>query len=317
MNAPLIEEEAARWLMRRDEPGWSADDQAELEDWLERSMGHKAAFWRLEHGWEAAGRLAAIGGGGKWTGLRRPGRRLAWLAIAASLLLAIGLAGLGLRTPSGEDAVPSQQFATGIGEQRKVLLADGSRVEINTRTRLRAAITPAARDLWLDDGEAYFEVTHDPDRPFVVHAGARTVTVLGTRFSVRRSGDRVQVAVAEGRVRIDQPSSNERSTTITRGDLAVADGPSLLVAQNAPQRVEGNLSWRRGRLTFDQSTLGEAAAEFNRYNRRQIHVTDAEAANMRIGGTFEAGNVEAFGRLLRDAYGLDVTISPDEIRISS
>lgn len=315
MNAARIEEQAAQWLMRRGEPDWSSSDQDALDAWLDHSMAHKAAFWRIEHGWAAADRLAAIGAddnsrsGWRW-------RNAAWLALAASLLLAIGLVTIPWSSSADSSAQP-QRYASRTGERRAIQLADGSRVELNTRTRLRAAVTRAGREIWLDDGEAYFAVAHDADRPFVVHAGPRTITVLGTKFSVRLSGRRVQVAVSEGRVRIDQADSAGRSTTITRGDMAVAEGPSLLVAQNSIQRVEDNLSWRRGMLVFAQSSLGDAAAEFNRYNQRQIRITDPEAARIRIGGSFQADNVDAFGRLLRDAYGLDVAFSPTEIRISS
>jgi transmembrane sensor len=315
VNAARIEEQAAQWLMRRGEPDWSSSDQDALDAWLDHSMAHKAAFWRIEHGWAAADRLAAIGAddnsrsGWRW-------RNAAWFALAASLLLAIGLVTIPWSSSADSSAQP-QRYASRTGERRAIQLADGSRVELNTRTRLRAAVTRAGREIWLDDGEAYFAVAHDADRPFVVHAGPRTITVLGTKFSVRLSGRRVQVAVSEGRVRIDQADSAGRSTTITRGDMAVAEGPSLLVAQNSIQRVEDNLSWRRGMLVFAQSSLGEAAAEFNRYNQRQIRITDPEAARIRIGGSFQADNVDAFGRLLRDAYGLDVAFSPTEIRISS
>ena len=313
MSAQLIEDEAARWLMRRDEPDWSPADQAALDAWLQGSMANKAAFWRLEHGWSAAGRLAATAHSGRETG--KPWRRLATLALAASLLLAFALGLVVLRPAAVTHDRDMQRFATRVGERQAVALADGSRVELNTGTRLRAALAAGTRELWLDEGEAFFDVAHDARRPFVVHAGPRTITVLGTKFAVRLDRGRVQVAVSEGRVRIDQPATAGRSTSITRGDLAVADGSSLLVAENSVARVENNLSWRRGMLTFDQSSLGDAAAEFNRYNRRHV-VVDPGAAGIRIGGTFEASNVEAFGRLLRDAYGLDVEITPDEIRIS-
>jgi transmembrane sensor len=317
MSALRIEEEAARWLMRRDEPDWSPADQAALDAWLDDSMAHTAAYWRLEHGWNAAGRLAATSRGFPAYGTGRSRLRSGLLAIAASLLLAIGLAAVVFRTASVAEDRHAQQFATHVGERRAVSLADGSRVELNTKTRLRAAIAGTARELWLDEGEAYFDVVHDPRRPFVVHAGARTITVLGTKFSVRLDRGRLQVAVSEGRVRIDRPAAAGRSMTIMRGDLAVAEGPSLLVAENSPARVENNLSWRRGMLTFEQSSLADVASEFNRYNRRRVVIADTGAASIRIGGTFEAGNVEAFGRLLRDAYGLNVQFMPDEIRISS
>lgn len=318
MSAQRIEDEAARWLMRRDEPDWSPADQAALDAWLQDATAHKAAFWRLEHGWNAAGRLAATARPDPVPAPRPIWRRPAILAIAASLLLALGFGFILMRPASAPPGRDATAFATEVGERRSVALADGSHVELNTGTRLRASLAPALRELWLDEGEAYFDVAHDARRPFVVHAGPRTITVLGTKFSVRFDRGRVQVAVSEGRVRIDRPAAADRSTTtITRGDLAVAEGRSLLVAENSVARVENSFSWRRGMLTFEQSSLADAASEFNRYNRRHVVIADPAAAGIRIGGSFEAGNVEAFGRLLRDAYGLNVEFTPDEIRISS
>ena len=143
--------------------------------------------------------------------------------------------------------------------------------------------------------------------------------MLGTRFSVRRDGGTVTVAVAEGRVRVEDsdPAAPERAAIITAGDVAIARGQSMLLADRSEQRVQDALAWRRGMLTFDQVTLEQAASEFNRYNRRQIRLGDAQAARLRIGGSFEATNVEAFTRLLHDAFGLTVTSDPDGVTIKS
>ena len=332
--AERIEEQAARWLLRREESEWSDADQAGLETWLDESMAHKAAYWRLEHGWRAAGRIAALGEteeGGEPDLPAEPSiaverAQQSWwqpLAIAASLMFAIGLGSLylapGLNPFGAEEAPAGQRYATAIGGRKVIALPDGSRVELNTATIVRASVRLERREFWLDRGEAYFEIAHAPDRPFVVHAGSRTITVLGTRFSVRRDGDRVSVAVVEGRVRIEPAGEGaaQRSATIVGGDVAIAEGPSTLVAANSAERVESGLAWRQGMLAFDQSTLAEAAAEFNRYNRRQIVITDPEAAGIRIGGTFEADNVDAFVRLLRDAYGLEVEVQGGQTRISA
>jgi transmembrane sensor len=314
--------------MLRDEVEWSAGDQAGLEAWLAQSMAHKAAYWRLEHGWREADRIAALGDMPELTTRVGWFPRATWwrpVAIAASLLLAIGLGALyvmpGLVDPAPEASAPAAaptRFATRVGGRKTVTLSDGSRVELNTATSVRARVTLARREFWLDSGEAYFEVAHAPNLPFVIHAGQRDITVLGTKFSVRRDGDRVRVSVVEGRVRIDQASGSQgpRSSTVTGGDVVVAEGPSTLVASNAGERVRRQLSWRQGMLTFDQATLAEAAAEFNRYNPRQLVVADPETASIRIGGSFQSNNIDAFVRLLREAYGLRVEVRGEQTRIS-
>lgn len=313
-SADDIEDRAARFLLSREEPGWGEADAAALDEWLEEDPAHKVAFWRLEHGWAMTGRLASL------RPAQAPSRSIlaspAWRPTAiAATLAAVAIASV---LAFGLTGVRTIDYRTEIGGHESVPLKDGSRIELNTDTRLRTAIDGYGRHVWLDKGEAYFEVAHDASRPFVVDAGARKVTVLGTRFSVRRDGDRVTVAVVEGRVRIDPTgtSAGTGAKVVGAGDLVVAQGPSILVAPRSAQKVASELSWRRGMLTFDQATLAEAAAEFNRYNTKMLVIADPAAAKMRVGGAFEADNVQAFARLLHSAYGLQVQETDDEVKIS-
>ncbi|WP_339692366.1 FecR domain-containing protein [uncultured Parasphingorhabdus sp.] len=332
-RARETEESAASWLLRREEPEWTEQDQVDLDQWLNQSMAHKAAFWRLEHGWGLADRLAALAplkqdappqDPRSWQRYWKP------LSLAASVLIMIGIVGI-MRTvpsPGGEQNIAQQdgsvlqsgqvRLATAIGEHKVVPLADGSKVELNTATKIRAAVTEASREIWIDEGEAFFVVKRSEKVPFVVHAGNRVITVLGTKFSVRKDGKKITVAVLEGRVRVDEMANGRvsRSATITNGDMAFTNEASTLVAIKSPERVATELSWRDGMLVFDQSTLTEAASEFNRYNKTQLIIGDVETANIRIGGTFQASNVDAFVRLLDDAYGLRVEQMENGVKIS-
>lgn len=320
-SAREIEERAARWLAAREETDWSASDQAEFDAWLEASMAHQAAFWRLEHGWREADRIRSLGSIPFNVSPLRERLTRWWkpIAIAASLVALVTSASILWMQQSASERLAASAFETAVGGRRVVSFPDGSRIELNTATRVRAAVTAQRREVWLDRGEAYFDVANAEGLPFVVHAGERTITVLGTRFSVRRDGDRVTVSVLEGRVRVESADAASRSpsSTLEGGEIAVGRGPSTLVTASSTERVASELAWRDGRLTFEQETLAEAAAEFNRYNRRQLVVDDPEAAAIRIGGTFQASNVDAFVRLLRDAYGLRVSEQGDRVRIAS
>ena len=320
-----IEELVAQWLVRSEQPDWSPEQDAELRQWLDQSYSHKAAFWRLEHGWRKADRLAALGNGGSISANRVPAS-VNWrrAAIAASVALTIALVPTYFLTTrefndAGSGQKPEQQFSTALGARKIVALADGSKVELNTATIGRAMVNDRRREFWLDRGEAYFDIVHDAARPFVIYAGPRTVTVLGTKFTVRRDGERVTVSVIQGRVKVDlgpaQPGGP--STTIGVGDTALAEGNSTIVASRSLEQVERAMSWRRGMLTFDNATLSDAAAEFNRYNARKIEILDQHAAETRIGGTFAANNVDAFARLLREAYGVKVEVDPGAVKISA
>ncbi len=308
------EEIAARWLLRREEAEWSAGDQAQLDAWLDAAPEHKVAFWRLEYGWRQADRVGALGKPlGQATIVKAPvHKRPIWMMAAASIAV-VAVAGAALWGTSQLQ----KTYDTSVGEERTIALLDGSKIELNTQTHLRTKVDHNARAVWLDSGEAYFEVAHDPKHPFVVHAGTQTVTVLGTKFSVRRDGDHVQVAVVEGRVRVAGPASaTTEAPVITRGDIAIADPASTLLVQNSVNRVNDNLSWRDGRLTFDQVTLGDAAREFNRYNRKKLVIADSQTAAIRIGGSFQATNIDAFARLLKEGFGLRVADNGENVTVS-
>lgn len=319
-KAADIEQRAALWLIRRGEPDWSPVDHAALAAWLDESMAHKAAYWRLEHGWREADRVTALGRGAPANDSQPP-RSTRWkpLAAAASIIgiLACGALEFARHRPS--PTIAALHFSTPVGGHKIVPLADGSKVELNTASAVRTSVTEEHREVWLDRGEAYFEIAHMAGRPFVVHAGSRTVTVLGTKFSVRRDGEKVTVSVIEGRVKIDDAQEPDAvpAAIITAGDVAVARGPSTLLAAKSEDRVESALAWRGGMLNFDRTSLGDAVAEFNRYNRKQIRIGDSETGDIRIGGTFQASNIDAFVRLLHDAYGLHVRTEDDVVTISS
>lgn len=318
-RAHHIEEQAARWLMRREEDSFTAAEAEEFDAWLEESPGHKAAFWRIEEGWRRADRIAALRMPSQW--LRSPWRsalRSYWAptAIAASLAL-VAITGV-WQTSSLSPEPQGQTIATMVGGHKIVPLDDGSQIELNTATVLRASVTDKSREVWLEHGEAYFDVRHSETVPFIVHAGLKTVSVMGTKFSVKREGDKVTVAVLEGRVRVTDAAEPKRggASDIVAGSLAVTEPNAVLVTEAAPIEVQSELAWRDGTLIFQNDTLAEAAAEFNRYNKKKLLVS-GEAARLRIGGSFKAKNVDGFVRLLHDAYGLDVRSTDKGVQISS
>src|ERR1700723_2473207 len=156
-SARAIEETAARWLLRREEAEWSAAQQAELDAWLAAAPEHRVGFYRLEFGWNKVDRLAALRRPGQFTPYshraRVVGRRFLVVSAAAAACLALGIYGLfqiGLVGYTG--------YQTSIGGQRTVALADGSKVELNTDTRLRVRIKAKTRSVRPQRGEAYFSV---------------------------------------------------------------------------------------------------------------------------------------------------------------
>ena len=317
-----IEESAAHFVVRSEEPSWSAADQAHLDRWLDESDAHKVAFWRLQHGWREADRIGSMGLP-KGNTARTPIAGSTWtrmVAIAACLgifiiALAIVRPNLGL---TGQEHAGAVSYETSVGGHKTVALADGSQIELNTDTLVKAS--PTQRAVWLQRGEAYFTVAHSGGRPFNVNAGERSVVVLGTQFVVRMSGDELSVAVVQGKVRLEDRmpvNGSQRMASITAGKVAVVNESGLLIKTETAEAMRDLLSWRSGSLVFNDVTLEDAAAQFNRYSRRKLVIADAKAAKIRIGGSFDARNVDAFAGLLNSAYGLKVQTAADRISVSS
>lgn len=344
-----VDARAAEWLARRDRGGWSDADAAGLEAWLEEATAHRVAFLRVQAAWEQCGRLQALGAGlhdgppgrGHWTrgaaavphglhdgpaleslvfaprhprpGAARTGGRLAFAATAVVALgLALGLA-LGWQWRSAVDA---STHSTAMGGIESVPLADGSRTVLGSDSRIEVRLSRGERRIELQQGEAFFEAAKDPRRPFVVEAGERRVVAVGTRFSVRRDGPDLRVVVTEGSVRLESgPDGGRRRpmATLPAGSVALATATGVVVQSGTVDEAERLVGWQDGLLSFNDVTLAEAAAEFNRWNARPILVADEAAAALRIGGSFRWSNAEGFVRLLEQGFPVRAEVHDDRI----
>jgi transmembrane sensor len=190
-------------------------------------------------------------------------------------------------------------------------MSDGSKVTLNTDSRIRVAVTQTERRVELQQGEAFFEVAKDPSRPFVVTVGEKRVIAVGTAFSVRRNGNEVRVAITDGRVRFEdaeQPPMapgtgvDEKILTLPAGSIARATNAGVLVQRRPIPEIQSDLSWRTGYLIFHDMALADAIAEFNRYNVRKIFIDDPTVATIRVSGKFRSTQIEAFVRLLEEGF---------------
>jgi transmembrane sensor len=316
-RAADIESQAADWLERKISGVWGEKDQAALEQWLAGSSGQRLAFLRLSAAWSYADRLSAL----KPTMPERnavAAQAKVWPFLfrgAAVFVAAMVLGGVAAVYFSRPHVTT---YATAVGRQEKIILTDGSQIELNTNTVLRAVTGPDGRTVWLDKGEAFFQIAHDSKRPFIVMVDHRRVTVLGTKFLVRRDTDRLEVAVMEGRVRLDAEDelTPSHSTLLVPGEAAIATGTSMSVTRKPRQILVEELGWRRGVLVFDNTALADAAVEFNRYNKKKIILADPAVARLTIGGTFPVNDVELFVRVTRDVLGLRVESHGDEEVVS-
>jgi len=322
---------AAHWLARRDR-GWSAAEQAAFLKWQGADPRHATAVAKLEKVWGMLDRLAErrlAGGLPPDPDLLAPSRRRS-LSVWAPLLAAAVVAAFvyyartpvaGPKTTAAPPAPPAAGQAIIHPGPEQLTLEDGSIVELNGQAKVEVQFTPAERRVRLVRGEAYFAVAKNPSRPFIVSAGAVTVRAVGTAFSVGLGREALSVLVTEGKVRVDETppplaqgpaaprelsalSAGQQGVIAFSGDYgATARGEMKVIELTAAQQDRA-LAWRSLRLEFVAMPLGRVVAEFNRYNRPQLIVADAETAAILVGGTFRADNVDAFVRLLNAGFGV-------------
>jgi len=198
-------------------------------------------------------------------------------------------------------------YSTAVGGYQRLVLDDGSVLQLNTNTGVRVLLNDHSRRVILERGEAFFDVARDRARPFVVQAGGRQIVAIGTQFAVRRERDDVRVTVTEGTVGIDserheanptlQPDS---SLLLPAGSVArIAATGTLKVEHHSVPDVESELTWRTGILAFHNQTLGDVVAEINRYNRRQFAVRDPGLALLPFGGNVRAADPQSLIDALR------------------
>lgn len=206
-------------------------------------------------------------------------------------------------------------YATAVGEQRSIRLADGSVLYLNTTSRARIRFSDTARDIELD-GEGLFVVAPDRERPFRVKAGHTTIQAIGTQFNVEsRSGD-IKVSVLEGKVKVadraGQSATLERSTEfLGAGEEAVIANDGRIAKRTSPD-VAAATAWRERRLIFHGETLEAIAAEVNRYNPRRFRIEGEAARTKRLVGTFAADDPAALLRFLQQYEDLAVQVTADE-----
>lgn len=306
-NDELIEARASRWLAARDARAATPEEAAEFNEWLDADIRHRVAYLRLETHWQRADRLREVRPLDRAADadlLRHTAARRPWMmALAAGLVVAV-LGG----TWAWQQHFSWQRYETRIGGFSRIVLEDGSVIDLNTNSDVRVRLRDDRREVRLLRGEGRFQVAHDRLRPFTVAAANTAVRAVGTAFSVRlRERARVDVLVTEGKVAVASARVPD-APALTAGDAAVVLSDRVSVSRVDPQVLARRLAWTSGRLEFRGETLGEAVEEFNRYNRRQIRLSNASLGDLRVGGSFSATDPESFAGALASAFRLRVAL---------
>ena len=231
-------------------------------------------------------------------------------ATFAAVLAGLVLAWMGSRAGLARD----QRYATGHGEQRSWALPDGSTLQLNTDSAVRARFSRGERLVELTQGQAYFSVAKDAQRRFRVIVGGAEVVAVGTQFDIDRHDQISVVTVAEGRIAVyggaHAPPLSVAAGEQIRINAAAVSGPPTKVDLNQSE------SWRTGRVIFENQPLGQVVAEFNRYATVHIEVPDPALRALLISGAFDARDTNSFIAFLQDLDGVVVTRTLNRVEVS-
>lgn len=312
-------ETAGDWLLRLEAEQLDPRELTEWVEWYGRDAGNRAAFDELQTDYETlrmmpceqrarlAERLTSVS-----RPTRRPAARSALLAACLGAFVASGiLLGLWVASPANRPvAMESAVYRTDRGKHELVSLPDGSQVRIGARSSVAVNYTDEGRYLVLEGGEAFFEVAHDANRPFIVQAGSVSVRAVGTGFNVRRAAERVMITVSQGTVDVvpqyrTRQSDLERKVRVSAGERITFSSvdPNPAVVSSDP---ESALAWQQGRLEFVDEPLRIVVATINRYSRRELILTDPRLGEMTFTGTVHEGRVDEWLEALKAVFPIEI-----------
>jgi transmembrane sensor len=341
-DTAAIDAEAAAWVARFDAGEVSARDQAAFQEWLNRSALHRSAIAEYGSLWsefDALKQLTECGDAVKTPvaqGCHPPlfARARPWLAACA----AVAIAGVGAtvffhpkpqthQTPLAklENRSPIRLFfESAVGVQRRITLADGTSVILNTNSRLDVNFSANRRDVRLVRGEAYFDVVHDKTRPFTVYARNYVVRDIGTAFAVHLSKEGlVEVGVTKGSVEVTPAnapvSGSVKSLGILEAGQNIVLGEKVERAETVSSADMGRkLAWRQGDLIYTGQPLKEVLADISRYSNIRIELADPALENLPVGGAFRTDQIGAIFAALENNFGVHAEwIDPQHVRFTS
>jgi transmembrane sensor len=313
---------AERWWVRLQAPDCTEEERAACARWRAANPAHEAAFREAEGIWRESAELgddpliaAAVRAAERD---KAPRRRYAWYWTLAWMAVgAAALAYLAVQMQMAPDA-PAVHYQTQVGEQRRVVLPDGTAIVLDTGTELAVRYTDKRRLIDLSQGQAQFQVAHNPQRPFVVHADGGTVTDTGTQFDVRVQGPVATVTLLKGSVVVQGAADAAQPhppITLSPGQRLHFDrtGRDWSVA---PVDLASASAWTQGSLQVSDWPLGRLVAEMNRYSTTPMRLADPALADIRISGTFRTGDQDGLVLVLEHGWPVRAARRNGEIVLS-
>ena len=305
-------EQAVQWCVRVNDGACTEQDRAAFQRWLDTDPRHAREYEAVHDLWRMSRALPAAGGVAnerRQAGRSRPPRRLVRLAAGAcAMTAAVWAAGWSFSLlPS------SYQRFTSANATQSVALSDGSEVDLNVNTSLVFLKYRDARRVRMNDGEAFFRVTHDAAYPFIVEAGRGTITVTGTAFNVFKSGETVIVTLQEGSVDVQAGNAAGPGKTVRLQPMTQARYGERGDPWPRPVQESEVAAWRHGKLVLNDTTLRDAVVQLNRYlpPDEQYTSVDPSIGGLRLGGTYDTRNAAELARALPGILPVRIQRGPE------
>lgn len=302
-------DEAEHWFVRLLEADCPAEQRAEFERWRAADPAHAAAYWEIERLWrqsEQAVKDPAVMAAAHRALRRGPDapapRRWFFPALAAGLAALIAIVVIPRWSATPADPV-GMAYTTVPGQQQTVKLSDGSSILLDTDTEVVVRYSTRTRRVDLLHGQAQFSVQGNHAWPFVVHAGAGTVTAVGTQFQVRLDDHATDVALLHGKLAIaaESPDGTEQDASLIGGQGLAFDDTGHITPIHAVdmQQAQG---WTQGKLFIHDVRLPDLLAEMNRYSTTKLQIGDASLRDIRISGVFRTDDQQTLLLLLQQGW---------------
>mgnify|MGYP001799260192 CR=1 FL=1 len=219
------------------------------------------------------------------------------------------------------DVTIRERFETGPSERKTIILADDSIMDLNANTVVEIAFSESKRDLNMAKGQAVFKVAHNPERPFSVRAGDRSITALGTEFEVTIEQTDIAVTLLEGKVVVDNLEATRRnakaeSVELSPGQILRTRGNNEASVDQADLTKTG--AWRARSLAFNGEKLSAAVLLLNRYGGKKIIIDDPSLGDLKLGGTYKTDSRTGLIIALEEYYPIEAIENPEtgEIHLS-
>lgn len=299
----MVRREASNWLARL-EGSPNAAVERSFRRWYDADSAHAAAFERVRRSYESAGLLRhsevardrSLSPERPQSSSPRPR-----LALAAAIAVAMLVPGAILVNRGGFAPVGTRNtvlLVSAIGEIRQVALEDGSKVTLDTASKVEVEMGRSERRAVVREGRARFEIAPDP-RPFIVEASAARMESGPAVMDVERVGDGARVEVLSGSAVASLTSAGEQAAV----RIVAGQGFSTDPQPGAYPLTGDRSGWTKGMLQFDGTPLAEAVALANRYSAQKI-VLASVTDQLRVTGAFKAGDPAGLAKSLAQAFDL-------------